>query len=95
MNITVVATLPNLPVNVLVTALIIVTRDAKIFACALSVSLADANHRLNLFYLANDVIQNCKRKNAIAYRGAFAEVLPNAALLVRYERKTWHFFFYS
>lgn len=44
---------------------------------------ADTNHRLNLFYLANDVIQNCKRKNAIVYRSAFAEVLPNAALMVK------------
>ncbi|XP_004917648.1 regulation of nuclear pre-mRNA domain-containing protein 2 isoform X2 [Xenopus tropicalis] len=40
-------------------------------------------HRLNLFYLANDVIQNCKRKNAIVYREAFAEVLPEAASLVK------------
>ncbi|XP_066538497.1 regulation of nuclear pre-mRNA domain-containing protein 2 isoform X2 [Hoplias malabaricus] len=44
---------------------------------------SDPSHRLNLFYLANDVIQNCKRKNAIAYRSAFADVLPDAALLVR------------
>ncbi|XP_056157751.1 regulation of nuclear pre-mRNA domain-containing protein 2 [Lampris incognitus] len=44
---------------------------------------SDTNHRLNLFYLANDVIQNCKRKNAIAFRTAFAEVLPNAAQLVK------------
>ncbi|XP_038624788.1 regulation of nuclear pre-mRNA domain-containing protein 2 [Tachyglossus aculeatus] len=40
-------------------------------------------HRLNLFYLANDVIQNCKRKNAIVFREAFAEVLPEAAALVK------------
>ncbi|XP_053331711.1 regulation of nuclear pre-mRNA domain-containing protein 2 [Spea bombifrons] len=40
-------------------------------------------HRLNLFYLANDVIQNCKRKNAIVYREAFSEALPEAASLVR------------
>lgn len=65
------------------TALVIGTRDAHMFLRLVSVSLADANHRLNLFYLANDVIQNCKRKNAIAYRGTFAEILPNAALLVR------------
>ncbi|XP_015683381.1 regulation of nuclear pre-mRNA domain-containing protein 2 isoform X1 [Protobothrops mucrosquamatus] len=39
-------------------------------------------HRLNLFYLANDVIQNCKRKNAIIFRDTFAEVLPEAAALV-------------
>ncbi|KAI7806697.1 putative regulation of nuclear pre-mRNA domain-containing protein 2 [Triplophysa rosa] len=44
---------------------------------------ADASHRLNLFYLANDVIQNCKRKNAIIYRTTFADVLPDAALLVK------------
>ncbi|KAJ8383771.1 hypothetical protein AAFF_G00214580 [Aldrovandia affinis] len=44
---------------------------------------SDAPHRLNLFYLANDVIQNCKRKNAIIYRNSFAEVLPEAALLVK------------
>ncbi|KAL0985210.1 hypothetical protein UPYG_G00154130 [Umbra pygmaea] len=44
---------------------------------------SDTNHRLNLFYLANDVIQNCKRKNAIVFRSAFAEVLPNAALMVK------------
>jgi len=44
---------------------------------------ADASHRLNLFYVANDVIQNCKRKNAIIYRTSFADVLPDAALLVK------------
>ncbi|KAA0702889.1 Regulation of nuclear pre-mRNA domain-containing protein 2 [Triplophysa tibetana] len=44
---------------------------------------SDTNHRLNLFYLANDVIQNCKRKNAIIYRTTFADVLPVAALLVK------------
>ncbi|XP_056154292.1 regulation of nuclear pre-mRNA domain-containing protein 2a [Lampris incognitus] len=43
---------------------------------------SDSSHRLNLIYLANDVIQNCKRKNAIVYRTAFAEVLPDAFLLV-------------
>ncbi|XP_076611302.1 regulation of nuclear pre-mRNA domain-containing protein 2a [Chaetodon auriga] len=46
---------------------------------------SNASHRLNLFYLANDVIQNCKRKNAIVYRTAFAEVLPEAFLLVNSE----------
>ncbi|KAM4736484.1 regulation of nuclear pre-mRNA domain-containing protein 2 isoform 1-T2 [Anableps anableps] len=44
---------------------------------------SDHNHRLNLFYLANDVIQNCKRKNAIVFRSAFSDVLPNAALLIK------------
>ncbi|KAM9251792.1 LOW QUALITY PROTEIN: regulation of nuclear pre-mRNA domain-containing protein 2-like, partial [Cariama cristata] len=38
-------------------------------------------HRLT-FYLANDVIQNCK-KNAIVFRDTFAEVLPEAASLVK------------
>ncbi|KFQ59179.1 Regulation of nuclear pre-mRNA domain-containing protein 2, partial [Pelecanus crispus] len=46
-------------------------------------SLAAFPHRLNLFYLANDVIQNCKRKNAIVFRDTFAEVLPEAASLVK------------
>uniref|UniRef100_A0A8C9NDX4 CID domain-containing protein n=1 Tax=Serinus canaria TaxID=9135 RepID=A0A8C9NDX4_SERCA len=45
--------------------------------------LAAFPHRLNLFYLANDVIQNCKRKNAIVFRDTFAEVLPEAASLVK------------
>ncbi|XP_069806173.1 regulation of nuclear pre-mRNA domain-containing protein 2-like isoform X1 [Dendropsophus ebraccatus] len=40
-------------------------------------------HRLNLFYLANDIIQNCKRRNAVIYRDTFADVLPEAASLVR------------
>ncbi|XP_072316145.1 regulation of nuclear pre-mRNA domain-containing protein 2 isoform X2 [Eucyclogobius newberryi] len=44
---------------------------------------SDNNHRLNLFYVANDVIQNCKRKNAIVFRPSFAEVLPNATQLIR------------
>lgn len=43
---------------------------------------AAPSHRLNLLYLANDVIQNCKRKNAIVYRTAFSEVLVDAFLLI-------------
>ncbi|KAK6327275.1 hypothetical protein J4Q44_G00029200 [Coregonus suidteri] len=43
---------------------------------------SEASHRLNLFFLANDVIQNCKRKNAIVYRTAFTDVLPEAFQLV-------------
>ncbi|XP_060916347.1 regulation of nuclear pre-mRNA domain-containing protein 2a [Labrus mixtus] len=49
------------------------------------VKKSDPSQRLNLIYLANDVIQNCKRKNAIVYRTAFAEVLRDAFLLVNYE----------
>nr|XP_055076328.1 regulation of nuclear pre-mRNA domain-containing protein 2a [Misgurnus anguillicaudatus] len=43
---------------------------------------SDSSHRLNLFYLANDVIQNCKRKNAIVYRTTFTDVLPEAIKLI-------------
>ncbi|XP_056272679.1 regulation of nuclear pre-mRNA domain-containing protein 2a [Pseudoliparis swirei] len=43
---------------------------------------SNTSHRLNLFFVANDVIQNCKRKNAIVYRTAFADMLPEAFLLV-------------
>ncbi|TRY60753.1 hypothetical protein DNTS_029613 [Danionella cerebrum] len=57
------------------------TRDGKV--CKFLRIPADVNHRLNLFYLANDVIQNCKRKNAIIYRTTFADALPDAALLVK------------
>ncbi|KAM9776702.1 regulation of nuclear pre-mRNA domain-containing protein 2a [Syngnathus typhle] len=42
-------------------------------------------HKLNLFYLANDVIQNCKRKNALVYRTSFADVLPEAFVLIKQE----------
>uniref|UniRef100_A0A1A8P990 Regulation of nuclear pre-mRNA domain-containing protein 2 n=1 Tax=Nothobranchius pienaari TaxID=704102 RepID=A0A1A8P990_9TELE len=44
---------------------------------------SDNNRRLNLFFLANDVIQNCKRKNAIVFRSSFSDVLPNAAQLIK------------
>ncbi|XP_053087245.1 regulation of nuclear pre-mRNA domain-containing protein 2a isoform X2 [Pangasianodon hypophthalmus] len=43
---------------------------------------SEASHRLNLFYLANDVIQNCKRRNAIVYRTTFTDVLPEAIKLI-------------
>ncbi|XP_077446895.1 regulation of nuclear pre-mRNA domain-containing protein 2a [Stigmatopora argus] len=46
---------------------------------------SDTAHKLNLFYLANDVIQNCKRKNAIVYRTTFADVLPEAFVLLKKE----------
>lgn len=54
-----------------------------LFFFFLCVYIANSSHRLNLFYVANDVIQNCKRKNAIVYRTAFAEVLPDACTLVK------------
>lgn len=58
----------------------------QILSCVLCLIFfpADNNHRLNLFYLANDVIQNCKRKNAIVYRSSFADVLPHAIHLIKW-----------
>lgn len=56
---------------------------AAVSLVLLSPPSADNNHRLNLFYLANDVIQNCKRKNAVVFRSAFGDVLSNAAQFVR------------
>uniref|UniRef100_A0A8C4WXR4 Regulation of nuclear pre-mRNA domain-containing protein 2 n=1 Tax=Eptatretus burgeri TaxID=7764 RepID=A0A8C4WXR4_EPTBU len=41
------------------------------------------DHRLNLLYLANDVVQNCKRKDAIEFREEFSHVFLEAATLVR------------
>ncbi|XP_064620326.1 regulation of nuclear pre-mRNA domain-containing protein 2-like isoform X2 [Lineus longissimus] len=49
------------------------------------VKKSKANHRLTLFYLCNDVVQNCKRKNAKEYIGLFKEVLTDAVPLVRHE----------
>ncbi|XP_034560980.1 regulation of nuclear pre-mRNA domain-containing protein 2a [Notolabrus celidotus] len=46
---------------------------------------SESARRLNLIYLANDIIQNCKRKNAIVYRTAFAEVLRDAFVLLNSE----------
>ncbi|XP_074651428.1 uncharacterized protein LOC141906116 isoform X2 [Tubulanus polymorphus] len=41
--------------------------------------------RLTLFYLCNDVVQNCKRKNAVIFQTLFKTVLKDAVLLVRDE----------
>ncbi|KAG8186696.1 hypothetical protein JTE90_014768 [Oedothorax gibbosus] len=43
------------------------------------------SHRLTMFYLANDVIQNSKRKGFLMFVNSFAEVLKEATLLVRDE----------
>ncbi|GFW67822.1 regulation of nuclear pre-mRNA domain-containing protein 2 [Trichonephila clavipes] len=43
------------------------------------------NHRLTLFHLANDVVQNSKRKGFALFVNSFAEVLKEATLLVRDE----------
>lgn len=44
-----------------------------------------SKQRLALFYLANDVIQNCKRKNAKIYQDTFKKVLTEAIRFVRSE----------
>ncbi|RWS08947.1 Regulation of nuclear pre-mRNA domain-containing protein 2-like protein [Dinothrombium tinctorium] len=44
------------------------------------------NHRLTLFYLANDVIQHAKRKNINVYLEEFGEVLKEATELVKEDR---------
>ncbi|XP_054724706.1 regulation of nuclear pre-mRNA domain-containing protein 2-like isoform X2 [Uloborus diversus] len=44
---------------------------------------AKISHRLTLFYLANDVVQNGKRKGFVQFGNSFAEVLREATLLVR------------
>ncbi|CAI9717324.1 Hypothetical predicted protein [Octopus vulgaris] len=40
-------------------------------------------HRLTLFYLCNDVVQNCKKKQAKIYMDTFKNVLKDAAYFVR------------
>ncbi|BFZ01931.1 hypothetical protein BsWGS_04970 [Bradybaena similaris] len=40
-------------------------------------------HRLTLFYLCNDVVQNCKKKKAFIYNSTFKEYLREAASFVR------------
>lgn len=47
---------------------------------------AKISHRLTLFYLVNDVVQNGKRKGYPQFGEAFSEVLKEATLLVRNEK---------
>lgn len=47
---------------------------------------AKISHRLTLFYLANDVVQNGKRKGYPQFGEAFSDVLKEATLLVRSEK---------
>ncbi|GBN34895.1 Regulation of nuclear pre-mRNA domain-containing protein 2 [Araneus ventricosus] len=46
---------------------------------------AKISHRLTLFHLANDVVQNSKRRGFALFVNSFAEVLKEATLLVRDE----------
>ncbi|XP_078740813.1 uncharacterized protein LOC144954111, partial [Lampetra fluviatilis] len=48
-----------------------------------SLRQASVSHRLTLLYVANDVVQTCKRRDALAFRDAFAGVLPEAMQLAR------------
>ena len=48
----------------------------KIHAC-----IADSSRKLTLLYVANDVIQNSKRKGT-EYRGEFLKVLPRALQMI-------------
>lgn len=45
---------------------------------------SSGKQRLALFYLANDVIQNCKRKNAKIFQDTFKACLIEAVELVKY-----------
>lgn len=47
------------------------------------ISASKESHRLTLMYLANDVIQNSRRKGVAAFKEAFATVLEEAATLCR------------
>lgn len=47
------------------------------------ISASKESHRLTLMYLANDVIQNSRRKGIAAFREAFSNVLEEAATLCR------------
>lgn len=38
---------------------------------------------MSLFYLANDVIQNCKRKNAKIFQEAFKQHMLDAVVLIQ------------
>lgn len=44
------------------------------------------SHRLVLLYVANDVIQTCKKKSAPQFAETFAETLAEATLLIRDEK---------
>jgi hypothetical protein len=52
--------------------------------CLHSFFTAKMSHRLTMFYLCNDVVQNSKRKHAMCYKDQFKDVLKDATLLVRY-----------
>ncbi|GFT44189.1 regulation of nuclear pre-mRNA domain-containing protein 2 [Nephila pilipes] len=62
------------------------THHQKIVAAWMKVlQKAKIHHRLTLFHLANDVVQNSKRKGFLLFVNSFAEVLKEATLLVRDE----------
>lgn len=55
---------------------------------------ATLSHRMTLFNLCNDVVQNCKRKHAPMYQESFQKVLKDAIACVRYDLKFRNKFLY-
>merc|ERR1719427_152587 len=43
---------------------------------------SNQNHRLTLFYLCNDIVQKCERKNAHKYKESFKKVIPEAIMFI-------------
>jgi len=43
---------------------------------------SNQNHRLTLFYLCNDIVQKCERKNAHKYKESFKKVIPEAIVYI-------------
>lgn len=43
---------------------------------------SSSKQKLALFYLANEVIQNCRRKNARIFQESFKKILPRAIEIV-------------
>lgn len=58
---------------------------AKLWLKKMSESSTSSRQRLTLVYLANDVIQNCKRKNAKIYQDSFKTILNEAVASCRSE----------
>lgn len=51
-----------------------------------SVQKADVKHRLTLIYLANDIVQNAKRKNALSFIEDFKSILKDTVPYLRDEK---------
>lgn len=51
-----------------------------------SIQKADVKHRLTLIYLANDIVQNAKRKNALSFIEDFKSILKDTIPFLRDEK---------